>query len=132
MGTKPTIFLFGESERGEFGTPLFCYCLAQLSDLLGNPPEESQGLHYAIQSLLYNRPLLFCRVQEEGFSTKDYLKGFKNFKKSTPLPMLQAIVMPGVGNGEIIKEASEVCSLNKSLLVITEKDLYDYLMSRDF
>lgn len=125
---KSTIFLFGESERGEFGIPLFCHCIPQLCDLLGNPPEESQGIPYAIQTLLYDRQLFFCRVKEEGFSTKDYLKGLEAFNPPQKSTHLQAIVIPGVGNEEIIEAASKLCSLHKSLLVITEKDLYDYLM----
>ncbi len=122
---RSTIFLFGESEKGEFGIPLFCRCLPELCDLLGNPPEESQGIPYAIQALLYNRLLFFCRVREEGFSIADYLKGFHIAKQNTSCPPFQAIALPGVGSEEIIEAAGNLCSLHKSLLILTEKDLYE-------
>ena len=125
---KPTVFLFGEAEKGEFGFPLICQSIIDLCDRLGNPPEESQGIPYAIQTLLYSKQLLFCRVQEEGFSIQDYMRGFKVLQEAT-IPSLQAIVIPGVGDTEIVEAASSLCNLYKSTLVLTEKDLYDYLMS---
>lgn len=126
---RNTVFLFGESEKGEFGRPLLCRSLVQLLDTLGNPPEESLGMSYAIQALLYNRELLFCRVKEEGFSVKDYIKGLKIIKNRSLVPQLQAILIPGVGDQEVVEAALKVCSLQKSLLILTEKDLYDYLTS---
>lgn len=122
---NPTIFLFGESEKGEFGMPIFCKSLFQLSETLGNPPDESLGIFYAIQALLFERTLFFCRVQEEGFSIEDYLKGLYELSRSkATIP--HAIMIPGVGNSEIIEAASSLCT-NCTILVITSKDLYDYL-----
>jgi hypothetical protein len=126
---KPTVFLFGEAEKGEFGLPLVCESLPELCDRVGNPPVESQGISYAIQALLYSKQLLFCRVEEEGFSIRDYMKGFKMLKDIT-VPSLQAIVIPGVGDEEIVGAAMDLCSFYKSILVLTEKDLYDYLMTK--
>lgn len=126
---KPTIFLFGEAEKGEFGLPLVCESLPELCDTWGHPPIESQGIHYAIQALLYSKQLLFCRVQEEGFSIGDYMKGFRVLQEAV-IPSLQAIVIPGVGNEDIVAAAMDMCSLYKSILILTEKDLYDYLMSK--
>ena len=54
------VALFGEAEKGEFGIPLICQSLPQLCDVLGNPPEESQGIFYAVQTLLYSKQVLFC------------------------------------------------------------------------
>lgn len=125
---KSTIFLFGEAEKGEFGKPVLCTSLPHLFETLGNPPEESLGILYAIQTLHYREELLFCRVKEEGFSLKDYLKGFSMLRKEAKTP-LQALLIPGVGNKEIIEAASDVCSFYKGLLVLSEKDLYDYLTS---
>ena len=124
---KSTVFLFGEAEKGEFGTPFICHSLPQLLENLGNPPEESQGIAYAVQTLLYNHDLIFCRVKEEGFSIKDYLKGLTLLKKKQLESQLHAIFIPGVGDEIIIKATIDVCFLYKSLLVLTEKDLYDYL-----
>ena len=124
---KPTVFLFGEAEKGEFGTPLVCHSLAHLCDTFGEPPQETQGVPYAIQTLLYDRQLVFYRVTEEGFSTREYIQGLR-LLKTPPKPLdIHALLIPGVGDAEIIEEAHAVCSVYKSLLVITQRDLYDYL-----
>lgn len=121
------VFLFGEAEKGEFCTPLYCRNLVSLLERLGNPPQESQGIYYAVQTLLYQRELVFFRVREEGFSADDYLCGMKLLKNQDIDYTFDAIYMPGVGNKEIIDAAIPICRDYKSLLVITEKDLYDYL-----
>lgn len=126
---RQTVFLFGEAEKGEFCTPLYCRSLPQLADMLGNPPEESQGIQYAVQALLFKRELFFFRVREEGFSAQDYGKGLKFLQSKDLIPSVHAICIPGVGDVEIIDALSDVCHLHKSLLVVTESDLYDYLTS---
>ena len=124
---KSTIFLFGEAERGDYCTPHLCRSLPQLADIFGNPPEDSQGISYAVQSLLYQRDIVFFRVKEEGFSIPDYRKGLRLLQIKESIPLLSAIYIPGIGDNEFIQEASDICQIHKSLLVITEKDLYDYL-----
>ncbi|NDD58945.1 MAG: hypothetical protein EBZ47_06835 [Chlamydiae bacterium] len=124
---KPAVFLFGEAERGDFCLPLHCKSLPQLADSFGHPPQDSQGIFYAIQSLLYQREIIFFRVREEGFSLADYQKGLKFLKEKNDVLPVSAIYLPGIGDLEIIQETSSLCMKNKSLLVITEKDLYDYL-----
>ncbi len=124
---KSTVFLFGEAEKGEFGIPFSCRSLPHLLESVGNPPEESLGVQYAIQALLYERELIFCRVKEEGFSIKDYIQGCKLMKKQPSGTHPQALLLPGVGDQDIIEAALDVCSLYSSLLVLTEQDLYDYL-----
>jgi hypothetical protein len=126
---KSTVFLFGEAEKGEFGIPLSCNSLSELLNSLGNPPTESQGMHFAIQTLLYKKELIFCRVKEEGFSKKDYMSGITQIRKRRLESSLQAIFIPGVGDQKIIEATMDICSLSQSLLVLTEKDLYDYLTS---
>lgn len=126
---KHTVFLFGEAERGDFCTPLSCHSLAQLSDQLGNPPGESKGIPYAIQSLMYNRDLIFFRVKEEGYSVPDYMKGFRLLQKGTEI-RISALCMPGVGDPLLINASTPICHLHQSLLIIEEKDLYDYLTSK--
>ena len=126
---KPTVFLFGESKKGEFATPVACHSLTDLCHYFGDQEEDSLGISYAIQTLLYNKDLIFCRVHEEGFSRKDYMQGFSLLKQIKPFPYSQALFIPGVGDEELLEEAFNVCFLHKSLLVLTEKDLYDYLLS---
>ncbi len=126
---KSTVFLFGEAEKGELGIPLICRSVSQLLQTLGNPPEESQGIPYAIQALLYNQEIVFCRVKEEGYSLRDYRKGLSLIKAERLDCPVHAIFIPGVGNQAIIEATMDVCSLYKSMLVVTEKDLYDYLTS---
>lgn len=122
-----TIALFGESERGLFNTPYYFDALPQLLDHLGNPPPESRGLHYAVQALLFQRKLIFFRVEEEGFSYQDYFKGLRLLESGGPITEIGAICLPGVGDAEIIDAALPVCRSYHSIIVITEPDFYDYL-----
>jgi len=124
---RQTIFLFGEAEKGEYCTPRVCKSLAELADHFGHPPSESQGVLYAIQALLYERELIFYRVKEEGFSTQDYMRGIKLLRRKEISSPLSAICMPGVGDAEIINSVHVVCRQRKSLLILTDHDLYDYL-----
>lgn len=124
---RHTFFLFGEAEKGDFCTPLTCKSLPQLADTFGNPPEDSQGIIYGVQALLYKRDLIFFRVKEEGYSIQDYMRGIKLLQNQNALPPVSAICLPGVGDAEIIEEISHVCQLHKSCLIVNQKDLYDYL-----
>lgn len=122
------VFLFGEAEKGDFCKPLLFRSLPQLADTLGNPPHESQGIFYAVQTLLHERELVYFRVKEEGFSRDDYFKGLKVLDERKDLSInLIAIGMPGVGDAEIIEAATPVCTKHKSMLLFSEKDLYDLL-----
>jgi hypothetical protein len=121
------VFLFGEAEKGDFCVPYHCHSLAELAEVFGNPPEETLGLIYAVQALLYQRELIYFRVQEEGFSTADYMKGIQFLRKKEHARGLSAIGMPGVGDAEILQATIPICSLHNTLLITTEKDLYDYL-----
>jgi hypothetical protein len=126
---RHTVFLFGEAEKGDYCTPVLCKSLPQLIDMLGNPPEESEGIFYAIQALLYERDLIYFRVKEEGFSTQDYMRGLKILKKKEAFPELSAIALPGVGDTDILDAMQPVCHLYQSFLIVTQKDLYDFLMT---
>ena len=124
---QKTIALFGEAEMGEYRTAYFFQTLPQLLENLGNPPLESQGLHYAIQTLLFNYNLIYFRVEEEGFSIQDYLLGVQFLEQTQLVNEISAVCLPGVGDGEIIGRVEPVCSLYDSILITSEKDLYDYL-----
>lgn len=127
---RHTIFLFGEAEKGELCTPMLCKSLGQLAQIFGNPPEESQGLFYAVQSLLYQRELIYFRISEEGFSYEEYMRGLKLLRNANlKIPTLTAICMPGVGDPNIVDATIPVCETHRSLLIINEKDLYDFLTS---
>jgi hypothetical protein len=126
---RRVVFLFGEAEKGEFCTPLVYKSLPQLAEELGNPPQDSKGILYAVQTLMYDRELIFFRVKEEGFSREDYMRGLNLLKNKDFFSPLSAICMPGVGDGEIIHAMSPLCSLYQSFLIVDEKDLYDYLTS---
>ncbi len=122
-----TIALFGEAEKGPLHTPFLLHSLPELPDNLGNPPKESQGLFFAVQALLYHRELIFFRVEEEGFSVNDYMTGLNFLKNNKNIKSLDAICLPGVGNKEIIEASINVSNIYKSLIITTEKDLFDYL-----
>jgi len=127
---RHVVALFGEAEKGKFKTPYFLKELPQLVDLLGNPPEESEGLFFAIQALLFERELIYFRVQDEGYSHGDYLHGLKTLTNQNKVERLHALCLPGVGDSKILEASHRVCDLHKSFLITTEKDLYDYLTSR--
>lgn len=128
---RQTIALFGEAEKGAFKIPHILSQLPQLVDLLGNPPGESEGLFFAVQSILYNREIIFFRVAEEGFSRLDYLNGLKFLTNKEKIKKVHALCLPGVGDPEIINASEGVCHLHKSLLITNQKDLYDFLTSSD-
>lgn len=123
-----TMALFGEAEKGDFERGYFCETLSQLVDFLGNPPENSLGLYFAVQALLFKRQILFFRVEEEGYSLNDYLKGVHRLQESPHIRHLEAIGIPGVGNAEIIMALKPVCHRFHSILFITEMDFFDYMM----
>lgn len=126
------VALFGEAEKGEFRKGYLCQDVAELADHLGEPPsEDAKGLHYAVQALLYDRKVLFFRVREEGFSEQDYLHGLQMLKNKESVASLSAIGLPGVGNSEIIDATTPICSAHRSFLILSEKDLYDYLTFRN-
>lgn len=126
---RQTVALFGEAEKGEINSPLFIKSLTHLNETLGNPPDESRGIFFAIQFLLYEQELIYIRVKEEGFSTKDYLKGMKNLLNKKKVSRLTAICLPGVGDARIIDSAGPVLESHEALMITTERDLYDYLTS---
>jgi hypothetical protein len=127
---KTTIFLFGAAEKGDLCTPLHLTSLEQMLDILGDPPENTEGIRYGVQALLFKHVLIYFRVSEEGFSTEDYLKGLRLLKKQPRHMHLSALCMPGVGDQEIVKAAIPICHLYQSVLLVSEKDLYDYLTAK--
>ncbi|MEI6241864.1 MAG: hypothetical protein WCP39_00470 [Chlamydiota bacterium] len=124
---QPMVVAFGEAEKGLFQTPLFFRSLIELVEKLGHPPPESEGLYFAIQSLLYHRPILFFRVQEEGYSIEDYIVGLQQLFHKEKEHHFCALCLPGVGNPEILEAAQPLVDRHKSCLIVREKDLYDYL-----
>ena len=123
------VVLFGESEKGKYQFPYLCNTLFQLADTFGHPPEDSLGLFFAIQALMYERQVYFFRVKEEGFSIDDYLAGINFLKNKSKVKNLDAICLPNVGSTEIINATDDVSKIYNSIIVTTEKDLYDYLTS---
>lgn len=126
---KHVVALFGEAEKGQFKTPYQLKELAQLMDQLGNCPGDSEGLFFAIQSILYNREIIYFRVEEEGFSKADYFVGLKYLGSRERIKNLHALCLPGVGDEEILQASQLICEKQGSFLITTQKDLYDYLTS---
>jgi len=122
------VALFGMSEKGRFNYPYTCQTLAELADTFGNPPEDSLGLIFAIQAIMYEREVIFFRVQEEGFLEEDYIKGFEYLKDK--VKSLDAICIPKVGNPIIIDKLDPICKKFNSIIITTEKDLFDYLIAK--
>ncbi len=126
---KQIVALFGEAEKGAFKTPHVFRKLPQLVDSLGNPPEESEGLFFAVQAILYNREIIYFRVAEEGFSRLDYFSGLKLLETKEKVKKVNALCLPGVGDPEILAASVEVCHVHNSFLITNQKDLYDFLTS---
>ena len=129
MEISHTLVMFGAAERGEMRAPILCKDVAHLAGALGNPPDESQGIPFAIQALLFNRTVYYVRVEEEGFSRADYFQGFSLLQTLNLLPKLTAIGLPGVGDSELIEAATQLCHSQKSMLITSEQDLFDFLTS---
>jgi hypothetical protein len=129
MPAKPrhAMALFGETEKGQYKKAYILRDLAELVDTFGNPPPDSQGLFFAVQALLYQRELIFFRVEEEGFSIPDYFFGLKYLEDPEKINRLHAMCLPGIGDPQILKASCTVCQKRKSILLMTPKDLYDYL-----
>jgi len=122
-----TLAFFGEAEKGEFARGYLCQTLPELVTYFGHPPEESRGLFYAIQALLYRHSLIFFRVHEEGFSLPDYQLGLELLKQEAWLPRLAAFCTPGIGNREIVDTLIPICLAHHQILLTQEEDLFDYL-----
>ena len=123
---ETVIALFGEAERGEVGKPLRAKSVVHLNEQLGHPPGESCGIFFAIQFLLYGQEVIFIRVEEEGFSRRDYLQGTSHLIHRQSVGKLSAICLPGVGDKSIIDATHPLIDLHEALMIITERDLYDY------
>ncbi len=126
---KQTVALFGAAEKGEFETVYRCKYLEQLSDYLGHPPPYSRGIYMGIQALLYQRDVVFIRVQEEGYSFSDYYHGLRLLSSRGVVGELAAIGIPGVGDAVLLEAATAICAIYSSILITSEDDLYDYLTS---
>ena len=127
MRNVHSIALFGEAERGSFEQGLICNQVADLLDCFGHPPPESLGLHYAVQALLYQYPIIFFRVEQEGFSKKDYFNGIKILSTSPLIESVHAICTPGVGDHTIIDALISLCYEHHQILIFNERDFLDYL-----
>ena len=125
-----TIVLFGEAEKGEYKTAYYCESLEQLDQYFGNPPNQSKGLYYAVQAILFRHHLIFFRVPEEGYSQEDYLFGVKLLEEQTLIAHLDAIFVPGLGDPLVLNALQPILKLHHSILITTESDFYDYLTSR--
>jgi hypothetical protein len=118
------IALFGEAEKGKLETFYYCSCLGELFDRLGEPPKDAQGLHFAVQSLLFGMPILYFRVREEGENPEDYFYGLHYLRKFQPF---SALFLPKVGSKELLDEGFELCREHQSLLIVTACDFYDFM-----
>lgn len=126
--TASVIALFGESQKGELETAYYCQSLGDLFESLGEPPSDTHGLFFAVQSLLFGQEVIYFRVREEGISLDDYQSGLSRLQRfSTSIIRLKALFLPGVGSREILDEGFTLCRKQKSLLIVREADFYDYM-----
>lgn len=122
------IALFGEAERGALEKAYYCKNLRELFEYLGEPPDETHGLFFAIQTLLFGRQVIYFRVREEGISVPDYQFGLHLLRDMNPaLIRMQALFLPGCGSSELLDEGLLLCKEQRSLLIVREVDFYDYM-----
>jgi len=121
------LFLFGAAEKGPLHTPCVCRSLAELHERYGNPPYESLGIDSAIQALFFHKELIFFRVEEEGLTQEEYLHGLSLLRSEETLKPISAVWMPGVGSNTLLSSGAAVCSACQAILILTDKDFYDYL-----
>ena len=121
------LFIFGQAEKGALCRPTLCKHPIDLIQQFGHPPKETFGLYLAIQTVLLKTPCIYFRVEEEGFSYRDYFRGLDILKSDWEGVPIQAIGLPGVGNMEIIEKTERLFLKKRSLILITEKDLFDFL-----
>lgn len=132
MRSRSRVVVFGESTRGLLAHPYQPRDLLDLELLLGHPPEGSQGLYLATQTMLLEHELLFFRVDEEGFSPQDYWMGARVLSElSHRRVCFDAVGLPGVGDAEIIAAVERSLLGRAPLLLMNERDLYDFLSSSD-
>ncbi|MCI5051732.1 MAG: hypothetical protein MRY21_01185 [Simkaniaceae bacterium] len=124
------IALFGEAELGEFRRLIFLGSIQECCKRLGNPPSNTLGVGIAVQTLMFQRHVVYIRVNEEGYSDEDYFQGLELLKAQNSLPQLSAVCMPGVSNPLIIDEAMKVCKQERALFISLERDLYDMLTNK--
>ena len=121
------LFIFGEAEKGPFCRPVLCKEPLELFNQFGHAPQESYGLILALQSIFYQRPVLFFRVEEEGYSLNDYYKGLELLQTDWDSIPIQGIALPGVSNLEIIEKTERFIFKKRSLFLMNEKDFFDFL-----
>ncbi len=122
--------LFGQAEKGLRDTVYFCRSLRELFDQLGEAPQNTRGIYFAIQALLYGTSVIYFCVKEEGVSADDYISGFRYLRHISPsIITLQALFLPGVGSSLLIDEGISICHEHHSLLIVQEADFYDYMTS---
>ena len=124
---KDIIALFGEAEKGTFHTGVLMSNLLELETTYGQPPEGTKGLLFAVQSLLYRYKLLFFRVEQEGFHSEGYLRGFKRILESDFAPKILGLGVPGTSDQTIINALEPIMYRHRPVLILTEEDLYDLL-----
>lgn len=122
------IALFGEAQKGKLEQAYYCQSLRELFEYLGEPPEDAQGLFFAIQTLLFGKPLLYFRVRQEGVSLQDYHYGLQLLNELKPSFIhLQALCLPRCSSSQVIDESITLCKKKGSLLIVQEADFYDYM-----
>lgn len=122
---KKQIAIFGQSEKALPWSLSEIRSLPELIDKVGHPPADSCGLIIAIQSLMYEKEVLYYCVAEEGLDPEDYQRGLTDLLSRPKHYNLEAIALPGVSDPLILEEAKKVAKVHPCSLIIGEKDLFD-------
>ncbi|MEM8629208.1 MAG: hypothetical protein AAGF04_03975 [Chlamydiota bacterium] len=121
------IVIIGEADKGRFVYPYELQDLEGLFLILGPPPEGSGGIDFASRTLLRGGKVCYLRVKKEGFSTNHYQSAFRYLRKQESPQKGDALFLPGVFDPCILEQAQVVAKEQGMLLLLQEKDLFDYL-----
>ncbi len=121
---KPTIVVFGESEKGLYDTAYVCNSVSDLYEHLG---DGKSGISLAIQALMYNYSVIFFKVEEEGYSIDSYFFGLHFLNSQAAINYIVALALPGVGDRYVIEASYSLCRKYHCILLFRNHDLYDLL-----
>lgn len=122
MDGRISVAVFGQASKGETSNVYTINSHQELFCKIGDAPEGSKGIQYALEALDYGRRVYFIPVREEGCNSAEYY---------VALPRLfnlgiDAVYIPGGGSFRLIEDLLQKL---KAVILISESDAYDYLTS---
>lgn len=122
------VVVFGQAETGPFERMTLVRSSEELFDSFGLPPQDSEGINLALQSLFYFRECFYFRVSTEGENLREYYQGIQRLAKWDCPEFFCSLFLPGVSDQAFIDHVSSLFGRH-CLLCIDPRDYYDWRMS---